>query len=179
MSPHPRRLPQSLPVLTPDGAAEAKYLLKDKAKEAEVGDSLGNILARASARKLFDGITIYFTPSIEPAVKTLQKIANSGDAVVSLPLPLLTLPSFADPTPSQTPSIALSKVAASASLRSALTSSPPSAFVVSCAKDRPLWNSLASKHRVPVYSVEPILVSAMRQEIAFGAEYRIDQQVER
>jgi len=63
--------------------AEAKYVLKDKAKEAELGDSLVNILGRAKQRKLFDGVTIYFTPNIEPAVKTLQKIATSSNAIVS------------------------------------------------------------------------------------------------
>jgi len=67
---------------------EAKYVLKDKAKEAELGDSLANILARAKQRKLFDGITIYFTPSIEPGVKVLQKIVTSGNAIVSIPLSL-------------------------------------------------------------------------------------------
>lgn len=65
--------------------AEAKYVLKDKAKETELGDTLVNILARAKRQKLFDGLTIYFTPNIEPAVKVLQKIATSGNAIVSLP----------------------------------------------------------------------------------------------
>lgn len=68
-------------------------------------------------------------------------------------------------------------MASTAHLREALVAKPPTAFVVSCTKDRALWETLATEHKVPVYSVEAILHSAMLQKIKFEREHRINLQL--
>jgi len=78
---------------------------------------------------------------------------------------------------SQMSGVGLAKVASIAHLREALVAKPPAAFVVSCTKDRAMWEVLAGKHKVPIYSVEAVLHSAMLQQIKFDREHRIDLQL--
>lgn len=68
-------------------------------------------------------------------------------------------------------------MASTAHLREALVAKPPTAFIVSCTKDRALWETLAGKHKAPVYSVEAVLHSAMLQEVKFERQHRIDLQL--
>ncbi|KAM0745911.1 hypothetical protein T439DRAFT_384532 [Meredithblackwellia eburnea MCA 4105] len=62
---------------------EQPFLLKDVAKEREIGDTLARILQRAKARPLFKGITIYLTPSILPNVLTIRRVIECGGGTVS------------------------------------------------------------------------------------------------
>ncbi|KAK4051346.1 regulator of Ty1 Transposition [Microbotryomycetes sp. JL201] len=131
---------------------EAPYVLKDEAKEKGLGDTLENILARARARRLFEGKTVYVTKGVEPEVSKIQKILQSGNATVNT-----------------------SKIT-SAAQQSILRNEDT--YVVSCLGDRQQWETLAEKGK-PIYSVEAVFHSVMLQNMS-GFDLpnaRIDQQL--
>ncbi|KAK4701222.1 hypothetical protein P7C70_g5012, partial [Phenoliferia sp. Uapishka_3] len=129
---------------------EEEYLLKDLAKERELGFTLAEIVGRAKSGKLFQDYTFYLTPGILPNVGTIRKVIDSNT-------PKMTKVSLAG----------IDRVPATAK-----------AFVVSCPKDRSRWDKYASKNRGSVYSVEAVFQSVIHQELRF-TDNRIDLQTDR
>jgi hypothetical protein len=63
--------------------AETPYLVKDRKKETEIGDTLEAILSRARKGKLFDGKRVYITKGVSPSIATMQKIVSASGGIVS------------------------------------------------------------------------------------------------
>ncbi|ORY87405.1 hypothetical protein BCR35DRAFT_302155 [Leucosporidium creatinivorum] len=142
---------------------ETPYLLHDEKKEKEMGESLANILARAKTKKLFDGVTIYVTKSVSPDPTTMQKILQSGNAVVN--------------TSKLTTTLQANIIKSWKDDLAAHESDTPRVRIISCPADRQQWEPLAAKG-VPIFSVEAVFHSVMRQNFdGFSKTNRIDQQL--
>ncbi|GAA5876458.1 hypothetical protein JCM16303_003542 [Sporobolomyces ruberrimus] len=130
---------------------ETPYLLKDKKKESELGDTLEAILARARKRKMLDGRRVYITRGVTPDPALLGRIVSACGGIVG-PSDLLK----------QHKKIV----------------SDPTALVVSSPLDRRDWEKLSSEG-VPIYTVEAVFVSAMHQSVerGFTTANRVDPQL--
>ncbi|GAA5900179.1 hypothetical protein JCM8208_002041 [Rhodotorula glutinis] len=132
---------------------EAPYLLKDKKKEAEIGDTLEAILGRARKGKLFGGRSVYVTRGVQPDCATMQRILQAAGAVVHVKDLSRTLKKIAD---------------------------DPSALVVSAPSDRREWDKLVQPpYSRPVYSVEAVFASVMHMDLkrGFTPDNRVDPQL--
>ncbi|GAA5866988.1 hypothetical protein JCM1840_005932 [Sporobolomyces johnsonii] len=136
---------------------ETPYLLRDKAKEAELGDTLEAILARAKRGKLFEGKNVYVTKGVVPDPETMRRIIAACGGVVHL---------LKDLTKHH------KKIVGDADRDAAL--------VVSCAADRREWDKLAAQG-IPIYSVEAVFSAALQQrfERGFASHNRVDAQLEK
>ncbi|KPV77619.1 uncharacterized protein RHOBADRAFT_41614 [Rhodotorula graminis WP1] len=132
---------------------EAPYLLKDKKKEAEIGDTLEAILARARKGKLFGGRSVYVTRQVQPDCATMQRILQAAGAVVHVKDLSRTLKKIAD---------------------------EPDALVISTPADRREWDKLVQPpYSRPVYSVEAVFASVMHMDLerGFTSDNRVDPQL--
>ncbi|GAA5844402.1 hypothetical protein JCM9279_006288 [Rhodotorula babjevae] len=132
---------------------EAPYLLKDKKKEAEIGDTLEAILGRARKGKLFGGRSVYVTRGVQPDCATMQRILQAAGAVVHVKDLSRMLKKIAD---------------------------DPDALVVSAPTDRREWDKLAqSPYSRPIYSVEAVFASVMHMDLkrGFTPDNRVDPQL--
>jgi hypothetical protein len=142
-------------------------LLKDVAKEAELGDTLDNIIERARQRKLFEGLTFYVTKGVKPDKETMQRILQSGNAIVSGPMlragALIRRRQLTDPATPYCPQVIAGNI--SKPYQQAILRNRETQFVISCGADRQQWETLASKG-VPIYTVEAVLRSVSVQSMA-------------
>lgn len=158
---------------------EGPYLLKDRAKEAELGETLEAIVGRAKQRKLFEGMTLFVTKGVKPDVQTMQRILQSGNAIVRTVhgLTVVSSDSRADILP--VCQVITSKI--SQPYQQAILRNRDTHLVVSCGADRHQWEALASRG-VPIYTVEAVLHSVSVQSMAgfsAAANNRVDIQHDR
>ncbi|GAA6018796.1 hypothetical protein JCM11491_003452 [Sporobolomyces phaffii] len=130
---------------------ETPYLLKDKKKEAELGDTLEAILARAKKGKLLDGRKVYITKGVTPDLKAIQRIVSACGGIIA---------------PNNLAKQHKNIVA------------DADALVVSSPKDRREWDRLAGDG-VPIYTCEAVFSAAMYQQFerGFTNAHRVDQQL--
>lgn len=62
---------------------ETPYLLKDKAKEAELGDTLTAILARAEKKKALHDRKVYISKKAHTDIGILMRIVSACGGIVS------------------------------------------------------------------------------------------------
>lgn len=150
------------------------YLLRDTKKEAEIGDKLEAILARARAGKLFAGRNVYVTRQVIPDANTIQRILSASGAVVRASLPsicfgrqltrlLLLQVQIKDLTK------VVKKIA-----------DDEDALVISSPADRREWEKLAAApHRREIYGVEAVFLAVLHQDLArgFTPANRVDPQL--
>ena len=154
---------------------ETPYLLKDKKKEQELGETLETILNRArNEGKVFDGKTIYITKGVSPGLPTMQRIVQASGGTVSPFLPLL---------PSSRLSLSARMVNSQIGLNDLkkqhkLILEDPEALVVSSPNERREWEKLASEG-IPIYSCEAVFVATMHQVLdkGFNSNNRVDPQL--
>ncbi|GAA5969116.1 hypothetical protein JCM3765_002184 [Sporobolomyces pararoseus] len=131
---------------------ETPYLLKDKKKEQELGETLETILNRARTEgKVFNGKTIYITKGVSPGLPTMQRIVQASGGTIGLN--------------------DLKK-------QHKLIIEDSQALVVSSPNERREWEKLASEG-IPIYSCEAVFVATMHQvlEKGFNSDNRVDPQL--
>lgn len=116
------------------------YRLRDHEREKLLHMSLEESLNRARTAKVFEDLTFYITPKCQPSREALQRIIKANGGVANFKFP---------------------------SHRDLLDQ--PQRFVISSIGDRPLWEKLSTTTlpKVPIYSVEAILMSVLRQKLDF------------
>ncbi|GAA6004207.1 uncharacterized protein JCM10292_007290 [Rhodotorula paludigena] len=132
---------------------EMPYLLRDTKKEAEIGDKLEAILARARAGKLFAGRNVYVTRQVIPDANTIQRILSASGAVVQIKDLTKVVKKIAD---------------------------DEDALVISSPADRREWEKLAAApHRREIYGVEAVFLAVLHQDLArgFTPANRVDPQL--
>ncbi|GAA6048438.1 hypothetical protein JCM3770_003757 [Rhodotorula araucariae] len=132
---------------------EAPYLVKDRKKEAEIGDTLEGILARARKGKLFGGRNVYVTRQVQPDSATMQRILQASGAVVHV----------------KDLSKCIKQIA-----------NEPDALIISTPADRREWEKLAAApYNRRIYSVEAVFSSVLHQDLdrGFVVENRVDPQL--
>ncbi|GAA6060049.1 hypothetical protein JCM10212_001046 [Sporobolomyces blumeae] len=130
---------------------ETPYLVKDKKKEAELNDTLEDILARAKKGKILADRNVYITRNVVPELAVMQRIVSACGGIIR-------------------PNDLVKNHKKIVSDRNAL--------VVSSPADRREWEKLASEG-TPIYSVEAVFVAAMHQDVArgFTNANRVDPQL--
>ncbi|XP_021368129.1 PAX-interacting protein 1-like isoform X2 [Mizuhopecten yessoensis] len=122
---------------------EANYALRDVKAEKEMQCSLQDSLARAHVRPLFQGLTFYITPSVNPPVGDLVNIVESaGGKVVKRRPGLRTFLSMKD------------------------EQGNPKCILITCENDIHLCRDLLAKN-IALYNAEFILTGVIRQRVDF------------
>ncbi|KAK3103670.1 hypothetical protein FSP39_020895 [Pinctada imbricata] len=127
---------------------EKPYYLKDTIAEKEMQCNLQESLKRAQAKKLFEGLTVYISPSVTPSVPELTRIVEcAGGKVAKKRQGLKLLSNFNDFGHCQD-------------------------VVITCEKDLHLFRNMIAR-KIPLYNSEFILMGVLRQELNY-TDFQID-----
>lgn len=123
---------------------ETTYSLHDPAGEAEMKCSLAESVKKARAGPLFEGVSFFITPSVQPPVGELRKVLESaGGKLEKKRLPAKEIEKCKD------------------------QQGNPTYVIITCAEDIQLVEDVLNNN-IKVYSAEFILTGVMRQEKDYG-----------
>ncbi|XP_078332569.1 PAX-interacting protein 1-like isoform X2 [Crassostrea virginica] len=128
---------------------ETQYRLRDPTTEKAMNCVLEDSLKRAQTKKLFEGMSLYISPSVSPPASDLEKVVEAaGGEVLKQRPPTQTFNTHRDENGNM------------------------KTVMITCENDVMLYKDLIAKD-IPIFNAEFILSGVMRQTVDFKS-YQID-----